>query len=174
MMHGLMKWATPIAAVAMMIGFSGLMAKADDAPKPAVGSISGVVTDKDGKPAANVTINLLPPPPPKGAGNGNTPPPAPKSAIGDRTLGGKDKGAKAGGKKGGPQPVASTTTGADGSYSFAGVAVGDYIVTAGSKKDATGFASSPVSVKEGANATVPLQLALPKVKAPKTPPAPAN
>ncbi len=150
-----MKWMSSFVALALMVAFSGSILRADDAPKAATGSISGSVVDKDGKPVANMTVNLYAATAAKGAA---------KLEIGDRVMGkkkGGDKGAKGG--EAGPA-VATATTGADGAFSMASVPVGDYKAEAGGHKDPAGHGKAMVSVKEGANAAVTITLAMGKAK----------
>jgi len=150
-MTGLMKWLSPVMAVALMIGWSGATVRADEAPaKAAVGTITGKVVDKDGKGVANVTVNLLPPAAAKAKKDK-------KADITAAPKAAKEKPAK-GDKKKGADPIATTTTGADGSFTLNNVAVGEYSIEAGSKKGEPGFAKASVSVKEGDTVTVPLTL----------------
>ncbi len=149
-----MKWMSALVALALMVCFSGSPLRAEDAPKAAAGSVSGTVVDKDGKPVANITVNLHVAVAAKGKA---------KLEIGDRVLGKKkgDKGAK--GAEAVPA-VATATTGADGAFSMPNVPVGDYVAEAGSAKDPAGHGRATVSVKEGANATVTITLMAHKAK----------
>ncbi len=143
-------WFLPMVAVAVLLGIAGV--RADDAPAHnAVGSITGTVTDAEGHAMANITVNLWPPTPIKLRA-----PNSPKGfSIGEAQDFAKSKksptdaaGAKAAAKKKGPTPISSTVTAADGTYTLAGIPVGDYSVDAG-KKDGTGYAKQAVSVREG-------------------------
>ena len=153
-MRNSLKWLSPVMSLALLMGVSGVL-HADDVPKTAVGTITGTVVDQDKKPAGNVTVNLWPAQPKKAAG--------PKTAIGDRTLGKKGNGEKpAKGDK--PVAVATATTAGDGTFTMPNVPVGQYMIDAGSRKDATGYGKSNVTVAEGANATVTITMAPPKPK----------
>ncbi len=150
----LLKWVAPLAAVALLIGWSGASLRAEDAPaKPAVGKITGTVTGIDKKPAGNVTVSLFPPAPAKAGKAGKA-----KAAV---KAGKGEKGAKKG-----PEPIMTTTTAADGTYTLSDIAVGDYEIQAGSRKDAAGYVHQAVSIKEGDALNVPLQLVEAKAKKP--------
>ena len=155
-MHRMMKWALPVLAVAFLIGWSGLKARADDAPKLAVGTVNGTILDKDGRLAANVTVNLVAAMPAK----------PPKTEIGGRTLA-KNKAPRAAKKTNKQAPVATATTAADGTFTMAAVPVGDYTIEAGERKSDAGFARKNITVKEGDNVNVQLKLTV--GRAPKAP-----
>jgi hypothetical protein len=139
-------------ALAVLVGWTSTTVRADDAPATAVGSISGTVVGVDGKPAANVTVNVY-----------NVVKRAPKADVNVRHGAKKAKGAKAErpakAGKAAPVAIATATTGADGAFSIPNVPVGDYSIDAGDRKAGTGYARKAVSVKEGQNSVVSLVLA---------------
>jgi 5-hydroxyisourate hydrolase-like protein (transthyretin family) len=159
-MFGLLKWAAPVAALGLMLGFAGTRAIAQDASpdKKETGSVSGVVQDKDGKPAEGVNIKLFKPfdkggrKAEKQARNalGDKHGKAEKLAEGDKPAGEKPaKGDR-------PQPVSTAVTDHDGKFEMKDVPVGKYIVAATLRRQ--GGARQPVEIKSGENATVELKL----------------
>ena len=149
------KWMSSVVALALMVGFSGSVLRADDAPKAATGTISGSVVDKDSKPVPNITVSLWAAAPKK--------PAPPKTDIGDRTLGKKDKGEKPA-KKEASLPITTAITGGDGTFNMPNVPVGEYRVDVGSHKDPAGYGKASVTVKEGLNTAVTLTMTPPKEK----------
>ena len=155
-----LKWATPVVAFGLLLSLAGAGVRAADAGSGDKGTVSGTVTDKDGKAVANCPVRLFHPME-RGAGKhggGDADKSSDKkgdnqSAAADRKATQlADKPAK--GDK--PVPVATGTTDSDGKFTLNDVPVGDYVVIANLK--GTGSAREKVTVKSGETATVELKL----------------
>jgi len=161
-----LKWAAPVVAFGLLFSLAGTRASAADAPAASgdKGTVSGTVTDKDGKPVANCPVRLFHPMDHAGGGkkgggeHGDADKGTDKKA--DKDAAGTDRKATqladkpAKGDK--PVPVASGTTDSDGKFTLNDVPVGDYMVIANLK--GTGSAREKVTVKSGETATVSLKL----------------
>lgn len=145
-----MKWIAPVVALGLVLTWG--MVKAADANVPAAdaakGSITGKVTDSTGNAVANAVVMFVKAKP-----------------VGQGERGAVPK------VEGQPphKPVANsntTKTAADGTYTFANVAPGDYMVSA--KLEGTGKATPvKVTVKAGEAATADLVLQKPDAAKPK-------
>jgi len=114
-MSSILKWLLPTAAaVAFAFGISTLTAKAAEEGKEGKegkGSISGTVTDKDGKAVEAVEVRLTKPGPRGGGAGGG---------------GGGGAGGGAAPQAAPPPAVATATTDKDGKFEMKDVPVGDY------------------------------------------------
>ncbi len=124
--------------------------RADDAAAT-TGTVSGTVVDKDGNPAKKVRVRLVPVPAakPKGAQGGLAADPGAAPTSKPATL--------------------TTSTDADGKFTFESVPVGDYRVLAGGR--GVSARSEVQHVKAGETINVDLKLEPRPAPAPKTPPA---
>jgi Carboxypeptidase regulatory-like domain len=134
-MSRLMKWATPVVAFAVLMFAAAVVVKAED--KKETGSVSGMVTNADGKAAAGVEVGIYHPMMKKS-----------KSAEG------KAEGGAKGDKPVSVVPVVKTDD--KGEFTLSDVPVGDYTVRAFLKGE--GQARKDVSVKSGETVKVELQL----------------
>jgi hypothetical protein len=132
------KLGVSLFAVALVIGFSSKSFAAD--AKKDTGTIKATVTGKDGKPAANVAVRVLP--------QGKKPAAAANSD--GKTV---EVLAPAAGR---PTPVAEGMTNDKGVAEIKDVPVGDYAVAAGSKDAGMGRANA--SVKKGETVEVSITL----------------
>jgi hypothetical protein len=149
-MHASLKWLVPTIALGLMVSLAGTT-RAEDKAKAENATITGTVTGEDGKPAADIEVRVMPP--------------RPKHADGERPPRHEPKpqAAEDGEKPGDvppprpprPEPIAKTTTDADGKYSIE-VPAGDYLIAAG-KRD-VGAARREVTVSAGESKSVDLQL----------------
>jgi hypothetical protein len=128
--------------------------RAED-PAKGTGSIKGTVLGMDGKPAANVEVRLIQP----RRGPATRPAATPNVAVSAQPKEPAERHAPgAGGSKAPmPAPLKTATTDADGAFSMADVAPGNYVVVAGSPEMGVGRAR--VVVKDGEAATVEIKLA---------------
>jgi hypothetical protein len=117
-----MKWIAPLVAMGLALGLSGSVMAAGN------GSVSGTVTGTDGKPAANVTVQVV------------SPMPKADKAEAKAEEGGAKKGEKA-------NVVASGTTDENGKFEIKDVPAGEYVVRAGNK--ASGMGREKVTVTAG-------------------------
>src|SRR4051794_33420705 len=132
------KLGVSLFAVALLVGFSaGKTYGADE--KKDTGSIKATVTGKDGKPAANIAVRVIPP-------QAKKPAAAAKSADGTVLVAAGNR----------PTPVAEGTTNDKGVAEIKDVPVGDYTVVSGSKDAGQGRAN--VTVKKGETAEVSITL----------------
>jgi protocatechuate 3,4-dioxygenase beta subunit len=140
--------ATTLAVAIAFVTFSASSSKADPM---AGGTISGKVVDADGNPVEGAKVKVM---------HATA---KPKKDKKENLEGGDapkpEKPAK-------PGPVAEGVTDANGTFSFAGIAPGEYMVGAMAKEK--GNAKTKVTVVEGETAEVTLEL---KVQAPKKPKA---
>ncbi len=146
-----MKWIAPTAAIALLIGFQAVSAKAQDAPTTAPAgkaTVTVTVVDADNKPVADVKVSLMPP----------------KAKKSKKTAAAADGTPAAKPAKG--TALASGTTDADGNVALAGVADGDYQIQARSKTAGSGKAT--VTVADGQDATASITM---KAKAAAAPAA---
>jgi len=111
--------------------------------QPATGSVSGTVT-KDDQPVANARVAILKAPA-RGQGGAN------RGGAGGGTANG------AAGEKARPQALATTTTDANGHFSFADLAAGDYVIVAGERGEGRGHQRVSVSNGQPASVTVVLR-----------------
>lgn len=169
------KWLLPVtAAFGLMVGAASLV-HAQDAAKPATGTVEGTVLDKDGKAADGVEVRLMKPfrrggpggggqrgpgGPGGGGAGGEGRGPANNAAIG--TPGARQL-QDAPPPQGRPAPVATATTDKDGKFTMKDVPVGDYTVGV-RDQDKKLFGRADVKVEEGKTATV-------EIKCTDTPPA---
>jgi hypothetical protein len=158
-MFRVMKWATPVVALALTLSLSSAI-RAKDAASPAsgTGGVSGTVLDVDGKPAASAMVRLVKP---FERGRAQATSKAAKQAARAERQARRlaeekpDKPAKA--PKGDrPKPVATATTDADGKFTMADVPAGEYMVIAGIRGQ--GMARHAVTIKAGETASVELKL----------------
>jgi hypothetical protein len=131
-MRNAMRILSGLKAVAVLL-LSAAMLSAEPA---ATGKVVGKVT-KDGEPVASVKVVLAKPP-------------------------AKDAAPGPDGKRAKPVVIAETQSDAGGAFTFADVAVGDYMVIAGDKD--AGMGRSKVSVKADETTTVEVTI---KVKPPE-------
>jgi len=108
------------------------------------GSISGTVTAKDGKAAANVAVKVIK---------------APEAAQGDAKDAGGDKKHESRKEKK-LNTVANGTTDADGKFKLDNIPAGEYLVEAGGKGEPRG--RGKVTVKSGEMASVTITVKEPK------------
>src|SRR5580692_11677764 len=136
------KWMTPIAAVALLIGFQMTAARAQDAATTAPAgkaTVSVTVLDSDNNPVSGAKVTLMPPKAKKS-----------KKAPADGAA--ADPAAA-------PTPAPSTASGAtdaDGKVSFPGIADGKYQVQVRSKTAGAGRAS--VTIADGQDQSVSVTL----------------
>ncbi len=132
-----------VAAFGCLI--SGSLVRGDDTPT-GTGTITGTVTTKsstgDTTPVAGAKVMLMAP---RGEGAGPTTKPVPQEAPAE---GEKHHHAK---------PIAETTTGSDGTYSFTNIAAGTYNVVAVLK--GTGMGHAEATVAAGGSVKVDITLA---------------
>ncbi|MEA2711194.1 MAG: Carboxypeptidase regulatory-like domain [Phycisphaerales bacterium] len=153
-MFRMLKWATPLVAVALMLSLSSAV-RADEAKKE-TGSVAGTVLDKDGKAAAGVQVRLFHPYE-RGQRRGEAAKVEKQNA--DPAAGAADKPAKEGKRreKGDrPQPVATATTDSDGKFTMNDVPVGKYVVQANLRGQ--GAAREEIEVTAGGAKSVDLKL----------------
>jgi len=131
-MRNAMRMLSGLTAVAVLL-MSAAMLSAEPA---ATGKVVGKVT-KNKEPVASVKVVLAKPP-------------------------AKDAAPGPDGKKPKPEVVAETQADASGAFTFADVAVGDYVVIAGDKD--VGMGKAKASVKAGETTTVEVAI---KVKPPE-------
>jgi len=135
------------AALGLVFGVAVLSSKADDAKDTAgKGSISGTVTDKDGKAVEGATVNLIKARP-HGAGGGGDHAAAPKASTGHGATNLQHQP---------PTPVATATTDKDGKYEMKDVPAGDYMVGVRDTEKKL-FGHARVTVKDGETATADLK-----------------
>lgn len=144
-----------VAVAALGCLVNGTLVRGEDAPPAGTGTITGTVT-ANGTPVAGAKVVLLPP---RGAETGapkaDAPAAAPKAdapATGDQKPG--DQGGAV--KHHRPKPIAETTTAADGTYTFTGVAAGTYNV--GAMLKGTGIGHGEAVVAAGASVKVDITL----------------
>jgi uncharacterized GH25 family protein len=148
-------WMAPAFAVAIAMTFNVLVRAADAAGTKTGGTVTGQVTDKDGKPVANAKVRVTVQNSSKKSGGATT-----------KSSGGSDDAAstasrspttQGSGNSGSKTPaVAEGTTDADGKFSIADVPPGDYNVSASVKGQGAG--REKVTVKSGETAEVKLKL----------------
>src|SRR4051812_18345638 len=121
-MFRVMKWATPLLALGLIVSLAAVRASAEESKENKdTGSVSGTVTSPDGKPAAGVNIRLFHPMDKterKAAkGEAKTEAKSEKAqtnaAEGDKPAAGSEKK-----KTDKPVPVASGTTDNDGKFAL--------------------------------------------------------
>ncbi len=161
-MSHVLKWMLPTtAALALVLGFSSLTARAAEEGKDAKsgkGNIAGTVTDKDGKAVEGVTVNLMKPRMRGGQGGGNgggekkPEEKKPESTAGQHVT----PLAEGGGAGGRPAPVATATTDKDGKFTMNDVAAGDYMVGV-RDQDKKLYGRERVTVEDGKTATVDIK-----------------
>ncbi len=156
-----LKLSLCLVAVALMLSLTGGSAVAADAT---TGTIKGTVSGVDGMPAADVKVRLMPKPAkaPKAAEANADAAKTEKLAKGDKAATKAERKAakQAGGKA---KPIAQATTDANGAFTMADVAPGDYVVVAGGK--GLGNGRRPVTVSAGGEVTVTIKLKEKKPKA---------
>ena len=144
-----------LAALGLILGLSALSARAaEDAPKKeGKGSVSGTVTDKDGKAVEGVEVRLMKPRQRQGGGGGggggggNN-----QSAVG----GASDVALPLADQPQRPPAVATATTDKDGKYTMSDVPAGEYMV--GVRDDAKkAYGRARVTVKDGETATADIK-----------------
>lgn len=121
-MRNAMRMLSGLAAVAVLLMSAAVLS----AEPGATGKVVGKVT-KDKEPVANVRVVLAKPP-------------------------AKDAAPGPDGKRPKPEVIAETQSDASGVFTFADVAVGDYVVIAGAKD--VGMGKAKASVKAGETTTV--------------------
>jgi hypothetical protein len=149
-------WMLPAsAALALVIGFSTLPARAADDAKTGKGNISGTVMDKDGKAVEGVEVRLVKPRPPRNGGGGG-------GGAGEAPKSGGDSGKLAAGGhraiplQNRPAPIATATTDKDGKFTMNDVEAGDYnLMVRDTAKKAYG--REKVTVEDGKTATVEIK-----------------
>ena len=146
MSRRIVQWAAPVVAFGLILALAGALARAEDKDtKKETGSVSGKVTDKDGKAVSGVQVSLFHPMNRKSET-------AAKESKSTRLAEKGEKPAK--GDK--PVAVATATSDADGKYTLSDVPVGDYLVVA--RQKGVGNAREKVTVKAGETASVDLKL----------------
>jgi len=133
------KLGVSLFAVALVIGFSAKSYGADE--KKDTGSIKVTVTGKDGKPAANVAVRVLPPT------AGKKPAVAAIDASGVKTLAAGNR----------PTPIKEGTTDDKGVCELKDIPVGDYSVAAGSKDAGQGREKVTVTKDKTAEVAITLK-----------------
>jgi uncharacterized GH25 family protein len=151
-------WMAPAFAVAIAMTFNVLVRAAESTGSKTGGTVTGQVTDKDGKPVANAKVRVTVPNSSRKGGGATTKP----SESGDAaSTASRSPTTQGSGNK--MQPVAEGTTDADGKFSIADVPPGDYNVSASVKGQ--GMGREKVTVKAGettADVKIKLQEAKPK------------
>jgi hypothetical protein len=134
----MIKWAAPLAAIALLLTLATVQTRAEDAKKE-TGKITGTVLDKDGKPAVGAEVGVFHPmgKSAKSAAQGQ----AEKPAKGDKPI----------------SVVPSVKTDEKGEFTLADVPVGDYEVVA--RLRGSGNGKEKVSVKAGETSKVEIKLA---------------
>jgi len=153
-MFRIARWATPLVALALLVGLSVSRATAEDA-KAEKGTVKGKVVDKDGAAVEGAKVRLLVATEHGGKGGGEKN--ADKKKTGDADKLAADAPAtpeKPKGEK--PKPVAEATTDKDGAFSMPDVPAGDYRVVSQVKGKGRGF--EKVTVKAGETAEVQIKL----------------
>jgi hypothetical protein len=153
----LRKMLPGMAAFGLLVGLSAMSsspARAQDAKPEAKGSVSGPVTDKDGKALDGVEVRLMKPRQRgggpggggpgggggAGGGGGGTPPPPPGQLQ----------------QRQGPPAIATATTDKDGKYEMKDVPVGNYMVGVFDPEKKQ-FGRARVTVEEGKTATADIK-----------------
>jgi hypothetical protein len=145
------KWVAPVAALGLLLAFSLAVQAADQ--KADTGTVSGTITDQDGKAVAGVKVELFQPP---HMNTHNNAKPEADNADTD-----KDKAANANHPKHEhPKPLFQATTDKDGKFAISDVPVGHYVAAAHLK--GVGGAHERITVKSGQTTTLNLKLAPPK------------
>jgi hypothetical protein len=144
-MSRFVKWATPVVAFALLVSFSAIRAQAED--KKETGTVSGMVTDSDGKAVAGAEVGIFHPMGHKSAAKSEGKAEGEKPAKGEKPV----------------SVVPSVKTDDKGEFSLSDVPAGDYTVVA--RMRGQGQARENVSVKAGETAKVELKL---KKSAPKS------
>jgi protocatechuate 3,4-dioxygenase beta subunit len=145
-MFRIFKLATPVVALAFMMALVTRVQAADE--KKTTGAVSGTVTDKDGKPVADVSVKLFS----ATAAKQHKPKQEADEPSTDKPAG--DKPAAPKGDK--PKPVADATTDKDGKFTMSDVPVGSYVLRVNVKGQ--GHATQKVEVQAGETADVTLKL----------------
>ena len=151
-----LKWMLPTtAALALVVGFTSLTARAAEEGKEAAkkGNVAGTVLDKDGKAAEGVTVNLIKPRMRGGQGGGGQ---GGQGGSGEKKPEGSQLQAPGGGGGGRPTPVATATTDKDGKFEMKDVAVGDYMIGVRDQEKKL-YGREKVTVEEGKTATVEIK-----------------
>src|SRR5215207_9618815 len=159
-MFRVLKWATPVVAFAFLLSLTtAVRAEEAAAAKKETGTVSGTVLDKEGNPAAGVTVRLMHPSEPGQRRGGAK---AEQKSAAAATAAPAEEGKPGKGDKGDkpakgdrPKPVATTSTDKDGKFSMADVPVGKYVVMAMVR--GAGGARADVEVAAGADAKVELK-----------------
>jgi hypothetical protein len=150
-----LKWMLPTtAALALVVGFTSLTARAAEEGKEAAkkGNIAGTVLDKDGKAAEGVTVNLIKPRMRGGQGGGGQGGGEKKPE--EKKPEGSQLQAQGGGGR--PTPIATATTDKDGKFTMNDVAVGDYMVGVRDTEKKL-YGREKVTVEDGKTATVEIK-----------------
>jgi uncharacterized GH25 family protein len=153
-------WMAPAFAVAIAMTFNVLVRTAEAAGTKTGGTVTGQVTDKDGKPVANAKVRVTAQNSSKKSG-ATTKPAGSDDAASTASRSPTTQGSASGGGK--TPAVAEGTTDADGKFSIADVPAGDYNVSASVKGQGAG--REKVTVKAGettADVKIKLQEAKPK------------
>jgi hypothetical protein len=144
-----------LAALALILGFSAQPSRAaEEAPKKeGKGSISGTVTDKDGKAVEGVEVRLMKPRQRQGGGGGG-------GGGGNAGGGGNSQSVNTSPRPvplaQPPAPIATATTDKDGKYTMSDVAVGEYMV--GVRDDTKKqYGRARVTVEDGKTATADIK-----------------
>ena len=139
------------AAFGLVVGIAASTSRAEegkDAPA-GKGSITGTVTDKDGKAVEGVKVNLMKPRPKGSGGSGGAAPAAPaapKASRGHDAIQLQQR----------PQPIQTVTTDKDGKYEMKDVDAGDYgVIVRDDEKKVYGRAR--VKVEDGKAATADIK-----------------
>jgi hypothetical protein len=150
-----MKWAVPMAAMALL--WSLQPARAAEAESAGKGSITGTVVDSEGKAVSGAMVRLMKP-----FEGGRKRPQANRAAqheqareLADEKPTKPQKPERpARGER--PKPVATATTDAEGKFTMNDVPEGEYMVAAMVRGQ--GRARQPVTIKVGEAVTVELKL----------------
>ena len=169
-MRSWMKWMTGLVAMTVLSSGASVFAQAQTSGEK--GSISGVVM-KDGQPLANMRVALVKPPPrPEGAPGDRPQRPGRGQGQGAQGLIGPGEDVPPAGERprrdregpGGPrpdrprpQPIAETTTDANGKFTFSDVPAGVYMVVSGERGVGMGRARAVVTAGKTVSVEIVVQ-----------------
>ena len=152
-MFRVMKWATPVVALALLFSFNSVVRAQEANASQEAGSVSGKVVDGEGNTVSGAVVRLMKPFA-RGRGGAEGAGKAEKQAKrGNRPA--QQLAAKPG-KGDRPKPIATATTDAEGKFTLNDIPAGEYVVAAMLRGQ--GNARQPVTVKAGETATVDLKL----------------
>jgi hypothetical protein len=149
-----LKFAAPLAALALVLGVNRLSKAADEAPAAGKATVNVTVVDKDGKGVEGARVRLM-------AVEKKT-----EAAAAEPKAAEDGNGGGSTAKKPKPKPVAEGQTDKDGKVALANVPDGDYVANANVKGGGTG--KEAVKVEGGKDVSISITL---KEKKPKSEPA---